>query len=676
MVSNAPEPMTLGFELAQKSYCHNLLAQLNRIEPGNRALAWAIATGRNYYQVQPARRLALLEDLSKRMQVSSEDDPEYEYTVAVQRKFIYSLLDAGLPAQAIRVFENLPRAIRSSLIEDNLRRVERRLDGLPFVIKPVYQRHGTPREVRDTILLELAAAHESLGQRAKAKRLFKKLPWNGAEIAKEMTVGSNPRYLTTTILKWLLLDRLLRNVKDDPYPWVRRAFGQHSSGEIYVSRLWAGLVVRLLADDNYRSARHTIEQSWRRFWITRSAKRPEEPGSFDSFGDGFQRRTEYFQKKLEQNLQSLMEKDVPIESSTSGYSFNRVLFLPPSPWKPFPVRQLPKQQKTKRDWKPGSYVQPTLPDGVAPLPGEERLIRFEASGRRAVALSMQKREDLDGIKGGIQVHLSSNGGKTWNESLYLHLGDGPWCSITPNSKRRLLVKNHLEPEVSGYSCLQIPLFIAPVGIRHCFRQSGTYLRIPIAALRSDTDGDGMTDIFEKRLMLDPNNPDTDGDGMNDGDDPVPNVPLNVKEDPDIEWRIEMLNKIFSDSRRSLVCEERVSRETRARVLRKLQRWKFNKNLPTIVLEGDKQDWSALLPNRRVIVMSQDEAQQHLDAVGGDAASKKLWPIYFHLVVFNRNRTKGFITWSWGCCLGARGGTVEVTKTKTGWTAESISGWFS
>lgn len=60
-------------------------------------------------------------------------------------------------------------------------------------------------------------------------------------------------------------------------------------------------------------------------------------------------------------------------------------------------------------------------------------------------------------------------------------------------------------------------------------ESGSYLReeiktlkIKLAEVLKDSDGDGLTDIEEKQLGLDPNKADTDGDGINDGVDGTPN----------------------------------------------------------------------------------------------------------------------------------------------------------
>lgn len=49
------------------------------------------------------------------------------------------------------------------------------------------------------------------------------------------------------------------------------------------------------------------------------------------------------------------------------------------------------------------------------------------------------------------------------------------------------------------------------------------LRASLADIMKDSDGDGLTDLAEDRLMLDPHNPDTDGDGIPDGEDTLPNL---------------------------------------------------------------------------------------------------------------------------------------------------------
>ena len=47
--------------------------------------------------------------------------------------------------------------------------------------------------------------------------------------------------------------------------------------------------------------------------------------------------------------------------------------------------------------------------------------------------------------------------------------------------------------------------------------------LELTGLRQDSDGDGLTDILEARLLCDPHSVDSDGDGLPDAEDPTPNV---------------------------------------------------------------------------------------------------------------------------------------------------------
>jgi hypothetical protein len=49
------------------------------------------------------------------------------------------------------------------------------------------------------------------------------------------------------------------------------------------------------------------------------------------------------------------------------------------------------------------------------------------------------------------------------------------------------------------------------------------LRVPLWAWREDADRDGLGDLLERRLWLDPRRADSDGDGVDDSRDPVPNA---------------------------------------------------------------------------------------------------------------------------------------------------------
>jgi len=51
------------------------------------------------------------------------------------------------------------------------------------------------------------------------------------------------------------------------------------------------------------------------------------------------------------------------------------------------------------------------------------------------------------------------------------------------------------------------------------------LRASLVGIMKDSDADGLTDLAEQQLLLDPRKADSDGDGIQDGQDPLPNVAL-------------------------------------------------------------------------------------------------------------------------------------------------------
>ncbi|MDC8011386.1 hypothetical protein [Tahibacter soli] len=54
-------------------------------------------------------------------------------------------------------------------------------------------------------------------------------------------------------------------------------------------------------------------------------------------------------------------------------------------------------------------------------------------------------------------------------------------------------------------------------------ESTVELRANLDDILRDGDADGLTDLAERQLLLDPDDPDSDGDGIRDGDDALPNV---------------------------------------------------------------------------------------------------------------------------------------------------------
>jgi hypothetical protein len=73
----------------------------------------------------------------------------------------------------------------------------------------------------------------------------------------------------------------------------------------------------------------------------------------------------------------------------------------------------------------------------------------------------------------------------------------------------------------------------------------TVVTVDLAEARRDSDGDGFTDLVERRLSLDPRNPDSDGDGMADAADPVPNARTRPASTEAEEITAAIFNQVFT-----------------------------------------------------------------------------------------------------------------------------------
>ena len=71
----------------------------------------------------------------------------------------------------------------------------------------------------------------------------------------------------------------------------------------------------------------------------------------------------------------------------------------------------------------------------------------------------------------------------------------------------------------------------PIGLQIKSDKKVIELRAKLDDIMKDTDGDGLTDLAEQQLLLDPKNPDSDGDGIPDAQDSLPNVALNRNPTP-------------------------------------------------------------------------------------------------------------------------------------------------
>jgi hypothetical protein len=161
-----------------------------------------------------------------------------------------------------------------------------------------------------------------------------------------------------------------------------------------------------------------------------------------------------------------------------------------------------------------------------------------------------------------------------------------------------------------------------------YRSIKETVKLSLAALRKDSDGDGLPNLVEKRFGTDPNNADTDGDGVRDDRDANP---LGKPAPPGLD-RAQLFQTAFTAV---------FGRET---------------SFEPIIVLLDKPYWQEFTGARaRVICMTEEaylDNAQHLGSLrvlefGGPGDDSATILVRDGPALFNDSRTKGEVHfWSW------------------------------
>lgn len=131
---------------------------------------------------------------------------------------------------------------------------------------------------------------------------------------------------------------------------------------------------------------------------------------------------------------------------------------------------------------------------------------------------------------GPSLVYSLDGGRNWLGPLYVGMHRLPHHEyhILWDSKLPLLDGQRLQFEVTIWIRDQSKPGSALTGYSYLGKQWHKMLSVPLDVLAKDSDGDGLSDLFEERILTDPNSADSDGDGLEDGVDNQALVPFPGK----------------------------------------------------------------------------------------------------------------------------------------------------
>ncbi len=639
LVARSKDPVRLAERLVSHGYskasAEILLAALTvRPEP---AALWYQAAQLVY---DPAWKIALLEEAGRRLAAGEDTAP----AAALAEELLETQLDANLVPQALATVQGLAPAVRSRVEQGSEGAVKAEIGGLPF--------EGRLRDLR----LPLVAAYLLGGDPQAASRLIAKIePAPAADAEKdsdEVRAAESERRL---------LARWLHSSPEDPFELL--------AGALTRERLDTGMLALARMAERERYPAVAV------YCLDLLARDRPEP-HFEPIRGVLARvraSTDATRGEIEKLRQSLAD-----ESRADREAARTALGPDPAA---ATVSRLLRSPTAVR------FAESSLPDGIAPveLPPEEiekrqqsmvagmklpagfGLVRAERQGDRAVAVGVSQDYDPVGevSAGAYWVLLSSDGGQTWDPPLYTGLRVNQPYVVRAVSRLPLLAGDHLQVEVEIAELDPSNIHFPPVMLAPKRTAKGLYLDIPLDVLRQDTDGDGLTDLAEERLMTDPQSRDTDGDGLEDGVDPLPNVPFRREAPPSASARAlaAFLADTWNVDRAAII--EGVSGGPPA--LCCARDGVHSVDEKTLFLVADRGLFSALAPTRRVVVLTPEEAE---------AAQKKFGPFYprrLELFFFDRSGRRAYVIWnaSW------QGGQTLLEEQPDGtWKATPTTGWIT
>lgn len=178
------------------------------------------------------------------------------------------------------------------------------------------------------------------------------------------------------------------------------------------------------------------------------------------------------------------------------------------------------QNKNMNDFiKFDSIIQAMRNEKIGIIP-KMSVIKQEKSGSNwAIIYTDSKYDDFIYGGWGYWLALSYDNGETWKK-YYTGLTENCYYYLKRNSKIPLW-KDSSTLQIEATIVRQISEVIHPMPAEFETIQDSIAVQLKISQITQDSDNDGLTDIVEKKMMLDHNILDSDGDGIIDSEDKNP-----------------------------------------------------------------------------------------------------------------------------------------------------------
>lgn len=658
MIAGSADPAADAWAIAGGAECSDNFLRAASADPA-RSMPGLIRLA-HYGSLEPRDALPVYQWLISPERLARISGPQRPaLTALLHARYARLLFAVGLTDQAVALIDALPADLRRLVLDPPRNGFTAIVDGLPVS----FEAPGAEEAVK----LDLAVAFALAGRTAEAEALLFSMPLLAAarrafdcswqdEDTPAASCGNIPyeQSLSQTI-DLLVLDHFLHRPQEDPYPLAEAGLARGHADA--AGAAVAELRCRLFGDPQFghicRAARSAL---WHRLRLAPLEYRAQEDARLRS---GLAALLPDFGEARAALLTDFSRLIAAAGADAAEPDFTRASVTPAPP--PFAERPLPGAFSGLR---PSATSWPrdlaALPEGFVP-------VRFERGGvganSVAVAVSLSQIYDPVGelSGGGYWVHLSRDGGRSWEPPLYTGLAQFFPYHVPETSLMPLLSGDHLDLEVEVAELDTASITYPPVGLRTRRRASGLYLRIPLAGLARDSDGDGFTDLAERNLLLDRARGDGGGPFIVGSDGGIGcGAP-----DRDRLALAGLLGQMFSVSAAALI--EPVDRPPGQDPL-VLPVWRRVDAAPEqpLFLRGDPAHFRCLNPDRLMIVYGEDDIAQ-LERFRPDFHSVTL-----PRIVYNRARDRGYAIWS----AGWTGGTLRLRLVDGRWAIDTISSWIT
>ena len=572
---------------------------------------------------------------------ASSDTPS---APALAARWLSHLLTSGFLHRALVAYRELAPEIRAS-IDDDSAVPDGRFDGYG----------GDRRDLR----LELAAAAFLDGDRETAGRLLR-------AATQKPAVRRPPQKheLDALLLLQRLVERALAAPSDDGFDLLTGHLTDIMGDWVLIRSL---LTARLAVREAYPAlAAYELKRTASFLQDGNDFFEPDAnvPVRLQAAKEGIDAERESLARSLEDEARAAeTAARNGLGSDPAAPIIARLLTTPAAPV--FAERPLPRGLKPVRLSDEKIEARLTAAAQRVHLPSGLSAVRIDQKGQQVAAIVTSQALDPVGeiSDGGYWVLLSKDGGATWGDPLYTGLRLNQPYVVRPVSSFSLFAGDHLRLEVEVLELDSSLLFFPPVSLPVKRSAEGLFLEIPLSTLTRDSDGDGLTDLTEARLLTDPSLADSDGDRLTDGDDPLPCVPQSADTSITTEALAAVVQEIAGVGKRALI-EGVVGTPIGVACCGSQKGPPFIE--PTVFFIGERPLFAGLRPDRRVVILTHGEAEAAANIFG------PFFPLTLKLFLFDHTGHHAFVVWS----ASWQGGVLRLEEKNGQWIVNKLLSWIT